>query len=384
MDNTSFDDIRAYRDDEIPAAVQRIADDPLLAPAVRFAFPGMDIEAVRAAIRSCRTTEQIQRKIMYPVIKRILDSSVAGLDSCGTENVTPEGGQLFISNHRDIVLDAFLLQFVLFTHSLPTTDIALGDNLLHPQLVADIFRVNHMVKVIRKDDIPPREFLENSRHLTEYIRMRIESGRKVWIAQRNGRTKDGRDATDQGLLKMLGMSGTGDFERDFGQLKITPVSISYQYETCDVQKALELTERMSGTPYRKRPNEDFYSIISGILSPKGDIAIAVCQPIEGEELHAMGAMPRPDAYKALTDAIDRRIIDNYRLHDTNYIAHDILHGSRRFADRYTAAQEQAFRSRLAAAESHFGEAAESADTAKTAREIYLGIYANPIDAKQHA
>lgn len=376
MENTSFDDIRAYYDDEIPVAMQRIADDPLLEPAAGFAFPGMDIEAVRAAIRACRTTDQIQREIMYPAIKRIIDATIAEFTASGIENVSPDDGQLFISNHRDIVLDAFMLQFALFTRSLPTTDIALGDNLLRPQLVADICRANHMVKVIRKDDVSPREFLENSRHLTEYIRLRIESGRKMWIAQRNGRTKDGRDATDQGLLKMLGMSGEGDFAKDFGQLKITPVSISYQYETCDIQKALELTARMSGEPYRKKPNEDFESIMSGIVSPKGNVCITICEPVSDEELHVIGEMPKAEAYKALTDLIDRRIIDAYRLHDTNYIAHDILHGERRYADRYTPEQERTFRERLAKAEERFG------DAAGTAREIYLGIYANPVDAKE--
>ncbi len=377
MENTSFDDIRAYYDDEIPAAMQRIADDPLLEPAARFAFPNTDIETIRAAIRTCRTTDQIQKTIMYPAIKRIIDTTIADFESAGTENVSADGGQLFISNHRDIVLDAFMLQFALFTHSLPTTDIALGDNLLRPQLVADICRANHMVKVIRKDDVSPREFLENSRHLTEYIRLRIQNGRKMWIAQRNGRTKDGRDATDQGLLKMLGMSGEGDFAKDFGQLKITPVSISYQYETCDIQKALELTARMSGEPYHKKQNEDFESIMSGILSPKGNVSITICEPISDDQLRTIGEMPKAEAYKALTDLLDRRIIENYRLHDTNYIAHDILHGERRYADRYTPEQEQVFRARLAKAEEHFGAAAD------TAREIYLGIYANPVDAKEN-
>ncbi|MBP3533766.1 MAG: acyltransferase, partial [Alistipes sp.] len=121
MENTSFDDIRAYYDDEIPVAMQRIADDPLLEPAAGFAFPGMDIEAVRAAIRACRTTDQIQREIMYPAIKRIIDTTIAEFTASGIENVSPDDGQLFISNHRDIVLDAFMLQFALFTRSLPTT-----------------------------------------------------------------------------------------------------------------------------------------------------------------------------------------------------------------------------------------------------------------------
>ena len=233
-----------------------------------------------------------------------------------------------------------------------------------------------MVKIIRKDDVSPREFLENSRHLTEYIRLRIESGRSMWIAQRNGRTKDGRDATDQGVLKMLGMSGDGDFATDFGRLHITPVAVSYQYEPCDVRKALELAAKATGEPYRKLPNEDFESIMCGITSQKGNVNVAICREITAEELQRIGALPKAEAYKALVEAIDRRIIEAYMLHDTNYIAHDIMHGEHRFADRYTAEQAAAFRARLAEAETKFG------NEAQTARDIYLGIYANPVDAKE--
>ncbi len=375
METTEFDDIRAFYDSEIPEAMQRIADDPLLGPAAKFAFPNIDIALVREKIRACRTTHDIQSQILYQAVKQIIDSTIDRFTHSGLENVSREHGQLFISNHRDIALDAFLLQYMLFSHSLPTTDIALGDNLLRPQIVADICRANNMVKIIRKDDVSPRELLENSRHLTEYIRLRIESGRSMWIAQRNGRTKDGRDATDQGVLKMLGMSGGGDFATDFGRLHITPVSVSYQYETCDVRKALELTARATGEPYRKQPNEDFESIMCGITSQKGNVNVAICREITDEELQRMGALPKAEAYKALVEAIDRRIIEAYMLHDTNYIAHDILHDERRFADRYTAEQEQAFRTRLAEAEKQLGDN-------PTAREIYLGIYANPVDAKE--
>lgn len=375
METTEFDDIRAFYDSEIPEAMQRIADDPLLGPAAKFAFPNIDIALVREKIRACRTTHDIQSQILYQAVKQIIDSTIDRFTHSGLENVSREHGQLFISNHRDIALDAFLLQYMLFSHSLPTTDIALGDNLLRPQIVADICRANNMVKIIRKDDVSPRELLENSRHLTEYIRLRIESGRSMWIAQRNGRTKDGRDATDQGVLKMLGMSGDGDFATDFGRLHITPVSVSYQYETCDVRKALELTARATGEPYRKLPNEDFESIMCGITSQKGNVNVAICREITDEELQRMGALPKAEAYKALVEAIDRRIIEAYMLHDTNYIAHDILHDERRFADRYTAEQEQAFRTRLAEAEKQLGDN-------PTASEIYLGIYANPVDAKE--
>ena len=142
-----------------------------------------------------------------------------------------------------------------------------------------------------------------------------------------------------------------------------------------MRKALELTARATGEPYRKQPNEDFESIMCGITSQKGNVNVAICREITDEELQRMGELPKAEAYKALVEAIDRRIIEAYMLHDTNYIAHDILHNERRFAEHYTAEQEQAFRARLAEAEKQLGDN-------PTAREIYLGIYANPIDAKE--
>ena len=341
MESTKYDDIRAYFDEEIPEAMARVADDPLFMNVAGFVFPGDDIETARNKVRACHTTAQVQLNIMYPAIKRIIGLTINHFGHSGTELIDGSRSKVFISNHRDIVLDAFLLQAVLHESGHSTTDITYGDNLLRPQMVADICRSNKMLKIIRKDDISPREFLENSKHLSEYLRMRLESGNSLWIAQRNGRTKDGVDATDQGVLKLFGLSGSGDFASDFKSLGIVPVAISYEYEPCDIMKTLELLNRQNGDAYHKAPDEDFKSILTGICSPKGDV---------------------------------RRIIGAYHLHATNYIAHDILHGERRYADRYTKEQEKMFASHLGQAEHMFGGD-------ETARRIFLGIYANPVDSR---
>lgn len=374
MESTKYDDIRAYFDEEIPEAMARVADDPLFVNVAGFVFPGDDLETARRKVRACRTTAQVQLEIMYPAIKRIIDLTMNRFGHSGTEYLKGSRSRVFISNHRDIVLDAFLLQAVLHEEGFQTTDITYGDNLLHPQMVADICRSNKMLKIIRKDDISPREFLENSKHLSEYLRMRLESGNSLWIAQRNGRTKDGIDATDQGVLKLFGLSGSGDFAADFKAFEIVPVAISYEYEPCDMMKTVELVHRLSGEPYRKAPNEDFNSILTGICSPKGDVQLNICRPIGGDEIDEIASMQKADAYKALTALIDRRIIGAYHLHDTNYIAHDLLHGERRHADRYTKEQEKMFASHLAQAERMFGGD-------ETARRIFLGIYANPVDSR---
>ncbi|MBR7182508.1 MAG: 1-acyl-sn-glycerol-3-phosphate acyltransferase [Alistipes sp.] len=381
MSNTQsfFDDIRAYHDEEIPAVVERIAADPLLIPAAQFVFPNLDIEQVRTLIRSCSTSDDIQRKIMYPAIGGIIHQTMRRFTSSGSDRVPATNGWLFVSNHRDITLDAMLMQYALFENGLPTTDISLGDNLLHTPLVFELCKANYMIKVIRKDDVTMREFLENSRHLSEYIRYRIkDNGRSVWIAQRNGRTKDGIDITEPGILKMFSMSGSEDFVESFSQLHLAPVAISYQYEPCDVLKAVELCRRQSGAPYHKAENEDFLSILTGIKAYKGDANLTFCEPITTAEIEQVAQLPRAEQCKALAEIMDRRIISEYKLYDTNYLAYDILHNTRRFEKYYSAAAEQKFSLHLVRSNAQFELMGVDKDAA---REILLGIYANPVEAK---
>ncbi len=380
MTGSSFDDIRPYNDAEIPAAIERIVNDPTFIKAVLFAFPSQNIEDIKALLRSCKTRYDVQERVMYHVIRMLIEKTMGQFTHSGTENISADTGYLIISNHRDIVLDAFLLQYVMFVNSLPTTCSTMGDNLWASQFIIDLCRTNGAVRIFRKtEEMPTRELLLNSQHLSEYLRHTITGGESVWIAQRNGRTKDGCDSTDQGVLKMLTLSGSGDFAADLGELNITPMSISYQYEPCDVMKAIELAHKQSGEAYHKAENEDVISILTGIKQQKGDVNVTLCKPISREQLNTLAELPRAEAYKALMELIDRAIRDSYKLYDTNYIAHDMLHGDNQYADRYTPVQAENFAARVAEAERQFAEA--GVDVATT-RRIYLDIYANPVDLKQ--
>ena len=379
MTEDIYSDIRPYNDDEIPAALERIVNDPFFAPAVNFAFPDADMERIAEVVRTCKTVDQMQQRIMISIIKRIIDTSIDNFTWTGMENVEKGKGYLYISNHRDITLDSYLLQYTLFSNGFPTTATTLGDNLLRSQFIIDICRINRAVRVIRKtDEISPREFLLNSQHLAEYIRLYISQGKSMWISQRNGRTKDGTDATDQGVLKMVSLSGSSDFLENFSELNIAPIAISYQYEPCDIKKAIETTVQLMGGTYQKGKNEDVNSILYGIRMPKGDVNISICEPITREELEKCAELPKAEAYKTLKEIIDNRIYKHYKLHDTNYIAHDILHREKRYAEHYTPASFKAFKGRMAYAEARFMEYGLDL---KTARKVYLGIYANPVDTK---
>lgn len=375
----NYDDIRPYNDEEIPAALERIVNDPFFIPAVNFAFPDADMGRIAEVVRTCKTADQMQERVMFSVIKRIVDATIDEFTHQGIEQISDRKNNLFISNHRDITLDSFLLQYTLFVNGLPTTATTLGDNLLRNQFIVDICRINRAVRVIRKtDDISPREFLLNSQHLAEYMRWYIGQGKSMWIAQRNGRTKDGIDATDQGVLKMVSLSGPSDFVENFSELGIVPIAISYQYEPCDVQKAIEVTVNRLGGTYQKADNEDVRSILYGLRMPKGNVNIAICKPISREELEECAKLPKSEAYKMLKDIIDRRIYENYMLHDTNYIAHDILHREKRYTQFYTKQAVKNFKMLMANADARFAEAGINL---KVAREVYLGIYANPVDTK---
>lgn len=374
-----YSDIRPYNDDEIPAALERIVNDPAFVPAVNFAFPDADMERIREVVRTCTTVEQLQQRVMISIIQRIIETTIDNFTSSGVEHIEKDKGYLYISNHRDITLDSYLLQYTLFKSGFPTTATTLGDNLLRSQFIIDICRINRAVRVIRRtDEITPREFLQNSQHLAEYIRWYISQGKSMWIAQRNGRTKDGIDSTDQGVLKMLSLSGEGSFVEKFSDLSLAPIAISYQYEPCDIKKAIETTVTLMGGTYQKGKNEDVNSILYGIRMPKGDVDITICEPITREELEECGALPKAEAYKRLKDIVDQRIYKSYKLHDTNYIAHDILHREKRYAEFYTPAAVKKFKGRMAYAEARF---LEYGLDVKAARKVYLGIYANPVDTK---
>jgi glycerol-3-phosphate O-acyltransferase len=257
-----FDDIRPYYEEEIPAAMQRIANSssfPLLAS---YVCPGESIEQVRQRIASYTNVHDFQTETMRMVNERVIAESISEFSCDGIEHLSPEESYLYVSNHRDIMLDSSLMQYYLVTQGFDTTEITFGANLMVSQLVIDIGKSNKMFKVERPGG-NIKDFYRSSLHLSEYIRHVIkEKHQSVWIAQRNGRTKDGMDATDQGIVKMFCMSEPKDKIKALGDLHIVPVSISYEWESCDILKALELYQSRS-QPYVKKPGEDLNSILTG-------------------------------------------------------------------------------------------------------------------------
>ena len=362
-----FDDIRPYYDSEIPAAMERMASDPILTPALRFVDPQLDVDAFRGKLRNIKTTDQFQREVMVPLCSAIVAKTMTSFTSSGVERIDPAIGTLYISNHRDIVMDAYLHQIVLQANGIPTCHITFGSNLMDPQFVVDFGMSNKMFRTDRKTS-NVRSFLKSSKHLSAYINYVVPHGDSLWIAQRNGRTKDGFDRTEPGLIRMLMMNGNRKAQIE--ALNITPLAISYQWEPCDILKAVELYRSMDGMPYVKAHGEDLQSIITGITSPKGNVHLAFGRPIDASSF--CDPLRREDL-QSVAAQIDAQVWRNYRLWDTNYAAWDLLNDSSRFAGLYSPAVKEQFQAKM---QRDFA-AYPSLDPVKL-REIYLKIYAGAV------
>lgn len=344
MDN--FQDIRPYYDSEIEAAMERIVADPLFGSIHNYLYSDMNTEQVRELFLSSKSIDQFQTNVMHQAIRRILVASNSSFEIYGLEKLDSKKSYLFISNHRDIMLDSAILQVGSKENGFRTTEITFGSNLMRPDIVVDIGKSNKMFKVVRASST--REFLIQSRNLSEYIRYAIEDkGESIWIAQRNGRTKDGNDITEQGLIKMFSISGDNQksIAEKLVELNIVPIVISYQYEPCDALKVQELFTS-SRQKYEKSPNEDINSILTGIQQVKGKIVIKICTPLNGC-LSELNGISNNDAFRHIAEIVDSEIHSNYHLFDTNYIAWDMLHNCEKFLDiEYTKEARNDFSERM--------------------------------------
>ncbi len=367
--------IAPYTDEEAVAALQKVARHPALPVISKYLFPELPSATLKDMLSRIHTVEDFQHSIVAQAVQVIIDRSSSGFTFDGIENLKGEGKFLAISNHRDIVMDPALTQLMLAKNDIPMTEICVGSNLLSSGIVEALLRSNRMITVIR--GIGAREMYLSSQILSSFVRGEITSGKSsVWIAQREGRTKNGLDITEQGLLKMFDMSGEKDFASNFKELNIVPMSISYEYEPCDARKAREIYLKDTVGTYTKRKNEDMHSILTGIRQWKGGIHLSVGKPLTDKEIEHASWYEKNDRYQAIRRILDKRIINGYKLWKTNYMGYDLMNGSDRFADKYTPEDLEAFKAytehKLNKLESRFDRGA--------LRNIFWHIYGNPVVA----
>lgn len=363
-----LDRLAPYQDKDVRPVLDELKKHQSFLNMLRFVDTEASREELLQAIDSINSIRDFQTRIVKPWLQHFFRKSIDELTSSGIETLDPGQAHLFISNHRDIILDSAILNVFLNSHGLPTAEIAIGDNLLKSGMIRAVTRLNKIFTVVR--NAPPREMYRHSLLLSAYIRDRVTNNKtSIWLAQAEGRAKDGNDATQQGLLKMLNLSNERSFEEGFRALRIRPMSLSYEYDPCDRFKLRELLARAEGRKYEKKENEDYLNIETGIIGYKGRVHLAI-QPELQEEIDRLAAISNiNDKATELAALIDRSIYRSYRLFDNNYLACDLLFGTEQWKEHYSEEKKEEF---LAYVDKLCG------GHPPKAREILLRKYAYPL------
>ena len=361
-----FDQIRPYNNDEVRPAIESLLNDRQFSRILKAMMPilplGMSRGMLKLATLGIHSTLQFQTRFMKPVVNHILRKCSTG-HTFQHEGIRPGAKRyLFLSNHRDIVLDSAILDVMLFDDSFPTTcEIAIGDNLLIYPWIRTLVRLNKAFIVRR--NISRKELYESSQLMSRYIHHAItEKHENVWMAQREGRAKDSSDQTQVSLLKMLAMGG------EVKELNIVPLSISYEYDPCDYLKAKEFQQRRDDPTWKKSKQDDLTNMKTGILGQKVHIHYQTGRPVS-EWIDELKGMEEKKFYETLAKRIDREIHRNYRLFPGNYVADDLLSGTPTHASQYTHKEKLAF-------EQYIRELPNRDEA--FLRERLLTMYANPL------
>lgn len=365
-----FDAIRPYYDAEVNEAIHKVVNHPMMKALMDFTFPDVPDEEWKEQLKRTHSIRDFQCNFIYQSVRKVLERSSDGLTTSGFEKLEKNTAYLFISNHRDIILDTSLLNASLFEHGLVMTASAIGDNLVKKTFLLMLSKLNRNFLVQR--GLPPRELLMSSKLMSEYIgQLLLRENRSVWIAQREGRTKDGNDMTQQGVLKMIGMgSDEADLMDYFKKIKIVPVSLSYEYDPTDALKMPQLLAEANNEKYIKEKNEDFMTLLSGIMGQKKRIHIHVGDILDTEIDEIKASCDNTNKQvQALAQVIDDSILRSYKLWPTNFIAYDLLNNTSQFADRYTEDEKALFERRL---EIRIDE------NNPVALQGFLAMYANPV------
>ncbi len=371
MTSYNFDDIRPFYDSEVKEKMRSLLKDKVFDEVLMHLFKNRPkVEMVKFQLRRIRSIKQLQGVFMYDLLHWLVDKTSKGVQCTGINKLDKTKPYLFISNHRDIILDAALLNFLIFEYGMNTTQIAIGDNLLLYDWIETSVKLNR--SFIIKRSLPPRELMMASKKVSHFIRQSItEDKMSIWIAQREGRTKDGFDRTQDSVLKMLNMSNKKGISDGFNELNIVPVSISYEIEPCGLAKLRELIKK-EHYGQMKTSKDDLKSMSMGMFAPKGRIRFAFGDPIETHYTLAENNEQRNKYIRNIAELIDEQIYKNFKLWPSNYVAYDMLMQEHRFKDRYTAEEQKRF-------EIMVEQALVNIDFPITdLQERFLKVYANPV------
>lgn len=373
-----FNDIRPFYDHEVKFALKEIIEDPRFMQLVNYLWPEMRKEEILSKAAQVNTCLQFQLEFMQGAINKILEKSANGLSTDGFEKLEKTKSYLFVANHRDIFLDAAILQIVLVSNGHATSEISYGSNLRQDGFINLFLKLNRMFTVQREGST--REKYETAQKLSAYIQHTLfDNKTSVWIAQRNGRTKDGLDITQPGLLKMLSMNASKSIQEHFADLNIVPLCISYEYEPCDFLKTEELYHSMKADGYVKSEGEDLKSIVTGITQQKGKIHLSAGSIFDAQRIQEnFQGLNDQDFIKKIAAEIDLEIHAAQQLYPANAIAADLMEGSEKRSSTYSVSEKATFTAYMQHGLSKIKGEPE------LLQEIFLKMYAAPQFLKEEA
>lgn len=331
----NFDAIRCYDKEEIPAVLERLSNDKHFINLLSTIYPLLPKELIKQRLVSFDNTDDFQKIMVYPFLQYLEANLTKGIKLLGLDKIDRDRNYLFVSNHRDIILDSTLLCGKLIENGMDTVEIAIGDNLLVFPWIEDLVRLNKSFIVRRNPGA--KQMLESSRLLSAYMAYTInEKKHSIWIAQREGRAKDSDDRTQESLLKMFNMGGAGTFSENLAALHICPLSISYEYDPCDYLKAKEFQQKRDNPDHKKSPQDDLLNMKTGVMGFKGRVVYKIAGEIS-EKIMQLGEeiQNRNELVTAIASLIDANIHSNYEIYKVNKIAYDMLHESTEYRKSYT-------------------------------------------------
>lgn len=380
IEEEKLKEIGPYDDSIFQQKMADLVQEPGFLHAISYTMPREEMPPLIEELKKIKTKYDFQHQIMFPFMEMLAKTTTSGITLGGAKYINPALNYTFITNHRDIVLDASFLNLAFLRHGWSTTQVAIGNNLLIYPWITDLVKLNNCFVVKRNSSL--REGLENAKVLSAYIHDSILNKKQsVWIAQREGRAKDASDHTQESLVKMLALGGEGSFMESLKEINILPVSISYEYDPNDYLKVREFLLKRRDPNFKKSQRDDLFSMETGILQYKGRVNFAFC-PCINPQLESMAENPdKVEVVHRVCAIIDSEIHRNYRIYPVNYIAFDRVEGGNRFASEYSPAEVEAFNSYI---ESQLGKVDlpdVSAEEREFMRDQIMRMYANPLRNK---
>lgn len=376
-----FADVCPFSDSEFNEKMVQLVNEPMFKSVVEYAIPGVDYDLFAKKLLSLKGKDDFQIQIMKPFLETLVKTTTDGLTLSGEDNYEKGKSYTFISNHRDIVLDASFLNLSLIGVDRPTTEVAIGNNLLIYDWISILVRLNK--SFIVKRDLSSRQRLEGAMQLSNYVHFALsEKNQSVWIAQREGRAKDSDDRTQESLLKMLGMGGCcSTFYSRMKELNLLPLSISYEYDPNDYLKAKEFLLKKRDSSFKKSQKDDLLSMSTGIMGYKGRVHFEImpCVNLKIDEIS--DDIDKSELLNIIRTEIDKSIYKGYKLYPCNYIAYDMIHNTDRFLQSdYTNEDKEKFVSYV---NNQLGKIdIETSDEEKEfMRNMIYTMYSNPLKNK---